>query len=141
MKSEVAIDAVDTYLSATTALVVMNPPENHSLMRFTDVVSQDNITCKADTLINTAASLNFVSKMFLNANEFYKYCKAAPKIVVRVANEQRIVTDKIFCPTVFTIDGQELSGLQFRVLPHFKRLDIILGLLALKDLDVTIHPS
>jgi hypothetical protein len=110
-------------------------------MRFTAVVSQENPTSKADTLIDTAASLNFVSKRFLNASGFYKYCKAAPKIAVRVANEQRISTDIILCSTVFTIDGHDFSGLEFRVLPQFKSLDIILGLPTLIDLDVTIHPS
>ena len=122
-------------------MVIMNPVEKVSLMRFTALVSQENISSKADTLIDTAASLNFVSKRFLNANNFYKYCKAAPKIAVRVANEQRISTDKIFCPTVFTIDGHDFSGLEFRVLPHFKSADIILGLPSLRDLDVTIHPN
>ncbi len=56
-------------------------------MRFNAVVSQENLISKADTLIETAASLNFVSKRFLNANGFYKYCKAAPKVAVKVANE------------------------------------------------------
>ncbi len=65
---EAAIDAADTYLSTTYALVVMNPLEHSSLMRFTDVVSQENITSKAGTLIDMAASLNFASKKFLNAN-------------------------------------------------------------------------
>ncbi len=104
-------------------------------------MSQENITSKTGTLFDTATSLNFVSKGFLNANGFYKYCKAAPKIVVRFAIMQRIVANKILCPTVFTIDRQEFSGLKFRVLPHFKSSDIILESQALRDLDVTIHPS
>ena len=79
MESEAAIEANDKYVSTTNALVVMNPLENHFLMRFTVVVSQENITSKTDTLIDTAASINFVSKKFLTANGFYKYCKAAPK--------------------------------------------------------------
>jgi hypothetical protein len=141
LESEAVTEAADKYLSAITALVVMNPSEKKSLMRFTAVMSQENLTSKADTLIDTAISLNFVSKKFLNANGFYKYYKAAPKIAVRVANEQRISTDKIFCRSVFTIDGHNFSGLEFRVLPHFKSSDIILGLPALRDLDVTIHPS
>ena len=120
MKSEAVLDAAEQCLSAATALAVMNPLENHCLMRFTTVVSQENITSKADTLIDTAASLHFMSQKFLNANGFYKYCKATPKIVVRVTNEQIIFSDKIFCPIVFTIDGHEFSRLQFRVLPHFK---------------------
>ena len=104
-ESEAVIEAADKYLSTTTAMVIMNPVEKVSLMRFTAVVNiQENISSKADTLIDTAASLNFVSKRFLNTNGFYKYCKAAPKIAARVANEHRISTDKIFCPTVFTID-------------------------------------
>ena len=39
MESEAAIDAAGKYLSPATALVVMNPLENHYLMRFTVVVS------------------------------------------------------------------------------------------------------
>jgi len=83
-KSEATIEAVYRYLSATIALVVMNPLENHSRMRFT----QEILTSKANTLIDTATSLNFMSKKLLNANEFYKYCKAAPKIVVKAANKR-----------------------------------------------------
>ncbi len=60
------------------------------------------------------------------------------KIVIRVANEQRMSTNKIFRPIAFTIDGHELSRLQFRVLPHFKSSSIILGLLAIKDLQFTL---
>ena len=76
MESEAAIDAADKCLSAATSLVVMNPLENNSLMRFTFVVSQENITCKANTLFDTTVSLNFVRKKIFNANGFYKYCKA-----------------------------------------------------------------
>jgi len=64
-----------------------------------------------------------------------------PKLYIRVANEQRISTTKVFCPTVFTIDGHEFTiDLHFRVLPHFKGSDIILGLPALKKLEVAIRP-
>ena len=37
MESEAAIEANNKYLAASTALVVMNPLENHSLMRLTTV--------------------------------------------------------------------------------------------------------
>ncbi len=57
------------------------------------MLSQENLTSKADTLIAAAASLNFASKIFLNDNGFYKYCKAVPKIAVRVGNELRNSTD------------------------------------------------
>jgi hypothetical protein len=75
------------------------------------------------------------------ANGFYKYCKAAPKLAIRVASEQKISTTKVFCPSVFFIDGHELTELNFRVLTHFKSSDILLGLPALKQLNVFIHPS
>ena len=83
-------------------------------------------------LLTRLASLNFVGKEFVVANGFYKDCKHAPKLTIRVASEQRISTTKVFCPSVFTIDGHEFNDLRFRVLPHFKRSDIILGLPASK---------
>ncbi len=42
---------------------------------------------------------------------------------------------------LLSIDGHDFTNLQFRVLPHFKSSDIILGLPALKQLNVVIHPS
>ncbi len=51
------------------------------------------------------------------------------------------MTDKIFCPSSFDIEGLDYSNPQFRVLPHFKSSDFILGLPALQDLDMIIHPS
>ena len=47
----------------------------------------------------------------------------------------------MFCPSVFNIDGHEFIDLQFRVLHHFTSLDVIFGLLALKQLGVVIRPS
>ena len=59
-----------------------------------------------------AASLNFVSKDFVMTNGFYKDCKTVPKLSIRVASEQRIsTTNKVFCPTVFYIDGHEFTNL------------------------------
>jgi hypothetical protein len=70
----------------------MDPYKAEALMRFTVSVSLNGLSTKIDNLIGTAASLNFVSKEFVMANGFYKYCKTAPKMVVRVASEQRIST-------------------------------------------------
>ena len=83
---------------------------------------------KADTLIDTAASLYFVSKEFVMAHGFYKDCKSAPKLFTRAASEQRVSTTKVVCPSVFTINEHEFTDLQFRALHYFKSLDIILGL-------------
>jgi hypothetical protein len=62
-------------------------------------------------------------------------------MVIRVDSEQRISTTKVFCPSVFTIDGHEFIDLQFRDLPHFKISDDILGLPTLKQMGVVMHPS
>ncbi len=59
MESETTIEAADKYVSIASALVVMDPLENQSLMRLSDMVSRETLTSKADTLIDTAASLNF----------------------------------------------------------------------------------
>jgi hypothetical protein len=42
---------------------------------------------------------------------------------------------------MFTIDGHDFTDFQFRVLPHFKGSNIILGLPALKKLEVAIQPN
>ena len=39
------------------------------------------------------------------------------------------------------MDMYEFTDLHFRVLPHFKSSDIILGLQAAKHFNVVIHPS
>ncbi len=81
-------------------------------------------------------------KEFVMANNgLYKDSNTAPKLAIRVTSEQRISTTKVFCPSVFSIDGHEFTDLQFRVLSHFNSSDIISGLLALKRLGIVIHPS
>jgi hypothetical protein len=138
---EAAIETVDENLSTATALVIMDPYEAENLMRFIASVSYNGVSSMAYTLIDTAASLNFVSKYFVVTNGFYKDCKTAPKLSIRVASEQRISTTKLFCPTMFTIDGHDFTDLQFRVLPHLKGSDIIQGRPALKKLEVAIRPN
>jgi len=63
-------------------------------MRFIASVSYNDLFSEAYTLIDTTASLNFVIKGFVVANEFYKECKTVPKLSIRVASEQRISTTK-----------------------------------------------
>jgi hypothetical protein len=110
-------------------------------MRFTAHVSDNGLASKADTLIDKATSLNFVSKDLVVTNGLYTDCNIVYKLSIRVASEQRISTSKLFCPTVFTIDGHDFIDFKFRVLPHFKGSDIILGLPALKKLEVAMHPN
>jgi hypothetical protein len=138
---EATIETADENLSTAAFLVIMDPYEAEALMKFPASVSYNGLLSEADTLIDIATSLNFVSKDFVVTNGFYKGCKTVPKLYIRVAREQRISTTKVFCPTVFTINGHAFTDLQFRVLPHFKGSDIIMGLTALKKLEVTIHPN
>jgi len=86
-------------------MIIMDPCELEALMRFAALVALIIFSTKADTLIDTAASLDFVSKEFVMANGFYKYCKTVSKMAIRVAIEQRISTTKVFCLSVFNIDG------------------------------------
>ena len=110
---ESAIETANENLPTSAALVITNPYEREALMRFTAFVSCDELSSKADALIDTATSLNFVNKDFVVTNGFYKRCKTVPKLSIRVASEQRISTTKLFCPTVFTIDGHDFTDLQF----------------------------
>ncbi len=100
-------------------MVIMDPYHVEALVRFTATVSYEELSSKANTLIDTAASLNFDCKEFVMANGFYKECETAPNLSIRVDSEQRISTTKVFCLRVFTIDEHEFMDLQFRVLPHF----------------------
>ena len=120
LEHNVSIEKADKNLSTIVVLVIMNPYEAEALMRFTASVSCNGLSSKAYTLIDTAASLNFASKDFVTTDGFYKDCKTVPELSIRVAREQRISMTKVFCPTVFTIDGHEFNDSQFRVLPHFK---------------------
>jgi hypothetical protein len=61
----------------------MNPYEAEALMRCTTSVSYNGMSSRGDALIDTATSLNFVSKDFVVTNGFYKGCKIVPKLSIR----------------------------------------------------------
>ncbi len=61
LKPEAATETSYEYLSTIDAMVIMDPYQTEALMRFTATVSYNALSSKADTLIDTAASLNFVS--------------------------------------------------------------------------------
>jgi len=48
----------------TSAMVAMYPYEAESLMRFNTILSLNELSAKADILIATTTSINFVSKVF-----------------------------------------------------------------------------
>jgi hypothetical protein len=92
----VAIQATCEYLSATTAMVLMNPCEAEALMRLTAMVSCNRLSVNADIIIETAASSNFVSKEFVMANGFYIDCNTIPKLSNRVASDRVFLQLKCF---------------------------------------------
>ena len=71
---EVAIKVEDESLSTTIALVSMDPYRADALIGLVATVSYRKLSSKSDTLIDIAASLNFVSNEFVMANGFYKDC-------------------------------------------------------------------
>ena len=85
LEANATIEAANKYYSATLAMVVMNPYEVEALMRFDATLSLNGLSTKADTHIDTATSLNFVSKVFVMASGLYKDCKTDPKLAIRVA--------------------------------------------------------
>jgi hypothetical protein len=69
-------------IATTIALVIMIPYEAEALMGFVEFVSYNGLFSKANTLIDTATSLNFVSKDFVVTNGFYKDRKTVPKLSI-----------------------------------------------------------
>jgi hypothetical protein len=66
LKSNVAIETTNTYVSAVVAMVVMDPYKVEPFMRLNATKSLNGLSSKADALIDKTASLNIVmSKDFL----------------------------------------------------------------------------
>ena len=65
-------------------------------MRFAAIIYLNGLSSKADSLINTPSSRSFVGNEFVIANDFYKDCKTALNMTIRVASEQRIFTTNVF---------------------------------------------
>ena len=77
----------------------------------------------------------------MTRNNILGKCIRGPKIVVRIANEQRIFTNKTFSPIHVVIGQKKFPGFKFTVLPHLKCVDFIFGLPAMKELNMSIRPS
>ena len=109
----IAQNAANKYLPAAAAYVIMNPDHPEPLMRVPVKINDQ----ETDALIDNAATLNFVSKSFIDEHKFHEFCAKAPKVAVRVANSQRVASWKVFVPKSLIINGTDYSGIQFRVLP------------------------
>ena len=64
LEANAAIEAANNHLSATTAMVIMDPYEAEAHMRFNAKISLNGLSAKVDTLIDTTSSLDFASKEF-----------------------------------------------------------------------------
>jgi hypothetical protein len=71
LKPEAAIKAADEYLSAVAAMAIMDHYQAEALMRFTLTMSYKEMSSNANTLIDTATSLNYISNEFVMANDFF----------------------------------------------------------------------
>jgi hypothetical protein len=104
-------------------------------------IEYDSLRYDTNMLIDSAATLNFVSQEFCIQNGLVGKCVRGPKISVRIANEHRISTNTSFSPASLLIHHIKFTGLTFIVLPHLKCVDFIFGLPALKTLQMSIQPS
>ena len=82
-----------------------------------------------------------MSRDFLTRNILLGKCIRGSKFVVRIANEQRISTNKTLSPIHVSIGQKKFHGLNFTVFPHLKCVDFIFGLPAMKALNMSIQSS
>ena len=78
---------------------------------------------------------------FLTRNNILGKCIRGSKIVVQIANEQKISTSKSCSPTNDSTSQKTFTGLKLTFLSHLKCLEFIFGLLAMKVLNMSIQPS
>jgi hypothetical protein len=127
------------WLPSAAVLTIMDPNELEPLMKLP--IEYDLLRYDTNVLIDSATTLNFMSREFLIRNGLVEKCVRGPKIAVRIANEQCISTNKSLSSTSFFIHQIKFTGLIFTVLPHLKCVDFIFVLSALKTLQMSIQPS
>jgi hypothetical protein len=134
-------DIASQWLPTAVALTIMDPNQPEPLMKLPISIEYDYLQFHTNVLIDSAATLNFVSRIFLTRNNLLGKCIRGSEIDVRIANEVRISTNKTFPPIHVSIGQEKFPGLNFIVLPHLKCVDFIFGLPAMKELNMSIQPS
>ncbi len=104
----------------------MYPNQPDSLMKLPISIEENSLQFHTNVLIDCI--LNFVSQDFLTRNNLLGKFIRGSKIAVRIANEQRICTNKTCSPIHVSIGQKTFTGLNFIVLPHLKCVDFIFGL-------------
>ena len=90
-------------------------------------IEYDSLRYYSSALIDFDATPNFASQEFLVRNGLLGNCVRGRKISGRIANEQRISTNKSFSPASLFIHQIQFTSLAFIVLPHLKCVDFIFG--------------
>ncbi len=128
------------WLPTATSSTIMDPNQPKPLMKLPISIEQDSMQYHTSVLIDSTTTLNFVSRDLLTRNSLLGKCIREPKIAIRIANEQRISRLKHFHLPMFRW-VRKFIGLRFTVLPHLKCVDFIVGLLAMKYLNMSIQLS
>ncbi len=78
-------------------------------------IEHDSLQFHTNVLFDSATTLHFVSHNLLTQNNLLRKCIRGSKIVVRIANEQRISTNKTFYLVMFLLVRKNslVSILQF----------------------------
>jgi len=71
-------------------------------------IGHDSLQYHTSVLIDSEATLNFASHEFSTRNDPMGKCTSGPKIVVRIANEQRISMSKICSHTKISLGHKML---------------------------------
>ena len=103
-------------------------------------IEQDSLQYCTSVLIDPTLILKFARQDFLIRNNLLGKYTRGSKIDVQIANEQRISTSQKNSPTNVSLGQKMFTSLSFIVLPHFKCMDFIFGLPAMKELNMYIKP-
>ncbi len=95
-KSSPTPDIAAHWLPTAATLTIMDPNQPSPLMKLPISIEHDSIQFHTTVLVDSATTLNFASQDFLTRNNLSSKCVSGPKIVVRIANEQRISTTNFF---------------------------------------------
>jgi hypothetical protein len=134
-------DVVAHWLHTDASLTIMDPNQPEPLMKLPISIERDSMQYHTSVLVDSATTLNYASQDLLTRNNILGKCTRGPKIVARIANEQRISTTKTLSPINILLGQKKITYLSFIVLPHLKRVDFIFGLPAMKEMNMSIQPS
>ena len=133
LQEDQAMKAAEQFFPPTTSCsAILDPDQPEPLMKLPIVVN--NI--EMDALLDTAATMSFVSEHFVKTHSL-----TSEKLVVRMANGSRITSTRVVHLDAVRIGQKLYDNLSFRVLPHLKAADLVLGLPTLKQLGIMIHPA